>query len=123
MKFTHLDTHIRKSSRTDMEQKPSFITQQENDLADDAISHDHPRSGVENDPVNSPNHYADKVFVECIDAMVHCYGIEEVQIYAKIAAFKYQWRSNQKHTTPHEDLKKAEWYLAFHNGKDPRKIR
>jgi hypothetical protein len=69
----------------------------------------------EEDMVNSPDHYADAP-IECIDAMTHCFGIEEVQIYAKIAAFKYLWRSKYKHTTDAQDLAKAEWYIRFANG-------
>ena len=69
--------------------------------------------------VNSPDHYADAP-IECIDAMTHCFGIEEVQIYAKIAAFKYLWRSKYKHKSDVQDLAKAEWYIRFANGNDPR---
>ncbi len=71
------------------------------------------------DMVNSPDHYADAP-IECIDAMTHCFGIEEVQVYAKIAAFKYLWRSKYKHGSDAEDLAKAEWYIRFANGNDPR---
>lgn len=73
----------------------------------------------EADAVNSPDHYANAP-IECIDAMTHCFGIEEVQVYAKIAAFKYLWRSKYKHGSDAEDLAKAEWYIRFANGNDPR---
>ena len=69
--------------------------------------------------VNSPKHYSSGE-IECIDAMIHCFGIEEVQIYAKIAAFKYLWRSKHKHNSDAEDLAKAEFYIRFANGNDPR---
>ena len=74
---------------------------------------------IKEDVVNSPKHYADAP-IECIDAMVHCFGIEEVQTYSKIAAFKYLWRSQYKHDSDKEDLAKAEWYIKFANGNDPR---
>ena len=73
----------------------------------------------EEDMVNSPKHYAEAP-VECIDAMRHCFGEEQVRIYAKIAAFKYLWRSQQKHATDSEDLAKAQWYIQYANGNDPR---
>ena len=71
------------------------------------------------DMVNSPKHYTEAP-VECIDAMKHCFGEDQVRIYAKIAAFKYLWRSQQKHATDSEDLAKAQWYILYANGNDPR---
>ena len=85
---------------------------------EDDVPNEHPVYG-EQDMVNSPDHYADAP-IECIDAMTHCFGIEEVQVYAKIAAFKYLWRSKYKHGSDAEDLAKAEWYIRFANGNDPR---
>mgnify|MGYP001179766927 CR=1 FL=1 len=93
-------------------------------IQDDAPN-DHPVYGDqvtrlnESDPVNSPDHYVEEG-VECIDAMVHVFGQDEVEIYAKIAAFKYLWRGKKKHHSDTEDLAKAEWYLRFANGNDPR---
>ena len=74
----------------------------------------------ETDDVNTPEHYIGEI--ECIDAMVQCFGIEQVQIYSKLAAFKYLWRSEYKHKDGgKQDLAKAGWYLRFTNGDDPRK--
>lgn len=70
------------------------------------------------DMVNRPPHYAGEI--ECIDAMVAAFGLEAVQTYARIAAFKYQWRAGKKDAMPQE-ISKAIWYLRFANGDDPRK--
>ena len=70
------------------------------------------------DMVNSPNHYAENE-IECIDAMVAAFGLERVQDYAAITAFKYIWRQNKK-WNPAEDREKALWYMRFSTGDDPR---
>ena len=70
------------------------------------------------DMVNSPKHYAGDS-IECIDAMVQQFGIENVRMYAKINSFKYLWRCEKK-GKPKQDLEKAAWYLLFANGHDPR---
>jgi hypothetical protein len=73
------------------------------------------------DMVNSPSHYADSE-IECIDAMVAAFGLERVQQYSEIAAFKYQWRRGKKaHNEPNQDKAKAVWYLRYSMGDDPRK--
>ena len=69
------------------------------------------------DPINRPAHYTGDI--ECIDAMVAAFGIDAVKMYARIAAFKYQWRAGKKDALPQE-LGKAIWYLRFANGDDPR---
>tara|TARA_S200002703_G_scaffold74073_5_gene63972 strand:- start:3002 stop:3403 length:402 start_codon:yes stop_codon:yes gene_type:complete len=71
------------------------------------------------DMVNSPPHYKTGG-LECIDAMVQVFGAEAVRTYARINAFKYQWRAPYKGKQA-EDLAKALWYLRFANGDDPRK--
>ena len=70
------------------------------------------------DMVNSPPHYSENE-IECIDAMVAAFGLERVQDYAAIAAFKYIWRQNKK-WNPAEDRDKALWYMRFSTGDDPR---
>ena len=70
------------------------------------------------DMVNSPAHYSESE-IECIDAMVAAFGLERVQDYAAIAAFKYIWRQNKK-WNPIEDREKALWYMRFSTGDDPR---
>jgi len=72
------------------------------------------------DMVNSPPHYLKEGETECIDAMVQVFGIDAVQLYSRISAFKYQWRQNYKHPQPDEDIDKAIWYLRFSRGDDPR---
>ena len=67
----------------------------------------------------SPSHYRGNI--ECIDAMVAAFGLQAVQSYARLNAFKYQWRADKKHESPDEDLKKAVFYLRYSMGDDPRK--
>lgn len=74
-----------------------------------------------NDKVNRPEHYT-QGDIECIDAMIAAYGIEEVRIYAKIAAFKYLWRRGRK-DAEQQDVAKAIWYSRFSIGDDPRKYK
>jgi len=71
------------------------------------------------DPVNSPEHYK-AGGIECIDAMIQVFGEDAVRTYARINAFKYQWRHRYK-GKPEEDLAKAAWYTRFADGDDPRK--
>ena len=75
---------------------------------------------VHADPVNSPPHYKDGD-IECIDAMVAAFGIEAVQNYAKLNAFKYLWRAGKKDGVQATDLAKSAWYSKFASGDDPRK--
>ena len=72
----------------------------------------------QDDMVNSPPHYSENE-IECIDAMVAAFGLERVQDYAAITAFKYIWRENKK-WNPAEDREKALWYMRFSTGDDPR---
>ena len=79
------------------------------------------KMAAKNDPVNNPSHYQ-QAGIECIDAMVQVFGEEAVRTYARINAFKYQWRAPYKGKTA-EDYEKALWYLRFAAGDDPRKDR
>ena len=47
--------------------------------------------------------------IECIDAMRAAFGDEEVAIFCKLNAFKYNWRSLSK--GGNTDIEKAIWYL------------
>lgn len=67
------------------------------------------------DNVNRPAHYASGN-IECIDAMLSAFGKEEVQIFCKLNAFKYLWRSERKNGS--EDIKKAQWYISKYNELD-----
>ena len=75
--------------------------------------------------VYSPKHYALEdnlgMGIECIDAMVAVFGLENTQKYAEIVAFKYLWRMKKKNKTSNQDKLKAIWYLRFSMGDDPRK--
>ena len=55
------------------------------------------------DMVYSPAHYAEND-IECIDAMISAFGIEAVEVYCRLASFKYQWRAGKKFDAD-EDLK------------------
>lgn len=63
----------------------------------------------QNDVVNHPPHYEGKI--ECIDAMIQQFGVESVMQFCKCNAFKYLYRCEKKHSSPLEDIKKAEWYI------------
>ena len=85
----------------------------------EAIRTVEPPAAVEHtDMVNSPPHYQ-REGLECIDAMVHAFGEDAVRTYARLCAFKYQWRADMKGKKD-EDLKKAVWYLRWATGEDPR---
>ena len=71
------------------------------------------------DLVTSPSHYK-RDDIECIDAMVQVYGLQRVQEYAEISAFKYQWREGLKGDST-TDKKKKIWYTRFSMGDDPRR--
>lgn len=62
----------------------------------------------QNDLVNHPEHYAHSN-IECIDAMRAAFGTDQLQIYCKITAFKYLWRSDWKGGLT--DIKKARFYI------------
>lgn len=64
--------------------------------------------GVDEDPVNHPEHYT-YGSVECIDAMLETQGVDAVIHFCECNAFKYMWR--HRHKKGVEDLKKASWYL------------
>ena len=70
--------------------------------------------------VNSPKHYLTGD-VECIDAMVSAFGKEAVQSYARINAFKYLWRAGKKSGATEQDIQKANSYMRFSIGDDPRR--
>lgn len=67
-------------------------------------------SVVDKDNVNHPDHYTGDI--ECKDAMIQQFGVENYKTFCQLNAFKYLWRSNKKHETPDEDLAKANWYLT-----------
>lgn len=69
------------------------------------------------DPVNRPAHYVGDI--ECIDAMEAAFGPEAVRTFARLNAFKYTWRAQQK-GKEEEDIRKAIWYLRYSLGEDPR---
>jgi|TARA_R110000822_G_scaffold305295_1_gene430932 hypothetical protein len=72
---------------------------------------------LENDMVNSPNHYT-AGDVECIDGIEASMTPEAFKGYCKGAVIKYLWRYERK-SKALEDLKKAEWYLSKLISKTP----
>ncbi len=60
--------------------------------------------------VNHPLHYNQDKF-ECIDVMQEVFGIQAVQNFCLCNAFKYLYRCASKHSSPLEDVKKADWYI------------
>ena len=52
--------------------------------------------------------------------MVAAFGKEKVETYCQIAAFKYVWRAGKKGNDKEQDLAKANWYLRWATGTDPR---
>lgn len=60
--------------------------------------------------VNHPQHY-NQGSIECIDAMLQCFGANAVIDFCRINAFKYLWRSDYKDNCC-EDMQKAVWYLS-----------
>ena len=60
------------------------------------------------DPVNNPSHYTNGN-IQCIDAMVAAFGVEQALHFCKLNAFKYIWRSDLKNGI--EDIEKAQWYI------------
>jgi len=61
------------------------------------------------DNVNHPEHYTFGKY-ECIDEMIHLFGIEAVKDFCKCNAYKYRFRAG--HKNGEEDIKKAEWYMG-----------
>ena len=63
---------------------------------------------MENDNVSHPAHYCTGKF-ECIEVMTEVFGIEAVQAFSRLNAFKYLYRTDRKNGV--EDIRKANWYL------------
>ena len=63
---------------------------------------------MENDNVSHPAHYCTGKF-EYIEVMTEVFGIEAVQAFCRLNAFKYLYRTDRKNGV--EDIRKANWYL------------
>ena len=59
--------------------------------------------------VNSPAHYS-QGNIECIDAIISAFGVEETRSFCKINAFKYLWRLGRK-DAEEQEIGKIKWYL------------
>lgn len=68
------------------------------------------RSFKENgEKINHPKHYNRVGRKECIEEMIDLFGVDEVIIFCKLNAYKYDYRKGLKGDYE-EDAKKAEWY-------------
>jgi hypothetical protein len=70
------------------------------------------------DAVN-PDHYK-RGGIECIDGIRAALTEEEFRGYCKGSAMAYLWRDGKK-DDPIQEAGKANWYVAWLQGKDPRK--
>lgn len=68
-------------------------------------------------PVN-PGHYKQGA-IECIDALRSMLTEEEFRGYCKGSAMAYLWRMGLK-DMPAQEAGKAQWYLDWLAGRDPR---
>ena len=57
--------------------------------------------------VNHPPHYQGKH--ECIDEMIHLFGVDAVKHFCMCNVYKYKRRAGLKNGQ--EDLDKADWYM------------
>lgn len=64
---------------------------------------------MEKEMINHPSHY-NHGSMECIDAIVGAYGIEEAKVFCKINAFKYLWRLGHK-DAEEKEIGEIIWYL------------
>jgi len=64
---------------------------------------------VNPDMINHPPHYNFGKY-ECIDEMIHLFGVETVKHWCMCNVYKYRFRAD--HKNGEEDIKKAEWYMG-----------
>ena len=67
---------------------------------------------MDNPQIDNPTHYQSynpQINIDCITAMRAAFGDEEVAIFCKLNAFKYNWRADSK--GKNVDIGKAVWYL------------
>lgn len=60
------------------------------------------------DMVNHPNHYTNRG-IECIDEMIHVFGIQTVMDFCLCNVWKYRYRALAKNGK--EDIEKSDWYM------------
>lgn len=59
--------------------------------------------------VNHPKHYNIPGRKECIEEMIDIFGVQDVMVFCKLNAYKYNYRYELKNGQ--EDLDKAAWYM------------
>ena len=60
------------------------------------------------DMVNHPNHYTNRE-IECIDEMIHVFGVQVVMNFCLCNVWKYRYRALAKNGQ--EDIEKSDWYM------------
>lgn len=85
------------------------------------VKRDFPKPEVtpKTDAVN-PDHYKRDGGIECIDGIRSALTPEEFRGYCKGSAMAYLWRDGKK-DDPLQEASKANWYVTWLQGKDPRK--
>jgi hypothetical protein len=71
------------------------------------------------DAIN-PDHYKSDEGIECIDGIRAALTPEEFRGYCKGSAMAYLWRLGKK-DAPEQEAGKANWYVTWLSGRDPRK--
>ena len=66
------------------------------------------------DNINHPNHYNIPGRKECIVEMLEKFGVEAVETFCVLNAYKYRYRHELKNGQ--EDLEKAAWYEGLASG-------
>ena len=62
------------------------------------------------DSAVNPAHYTQGE-IPCIDAMISAFGPQQVELFCRINAFKYIWRSTDHVAGCEQNVQKALWYL------------
>jgi hypothetical protein len=68
---------------------------------------------IDNPQIDNPTHYQSfntEINLDCITAMRAAFGDDEVAVFCKLNAFKYNWRAQSK--GGNTDIGKAIWYLS-----------
>lgn len=91
---------------------PSIERQHIIDVLDASIINNYDSNGnfrPKGEQVNHPSHY-NKYPMEVIDMMVRIFGVEAMQSWCVITAFKYRMRLGHKDDAL-QDMEKEQWYL------------
>ena len=71
----------------------------------------------EDEKVVHPKHYNAEGRMECIQEMELMFGLDAVETFCKLNAYKYYYRAgNKTGASKEEDEAKAQWYLNYAAG-------